>query len=593
MREKLIRHFILSYCIKTKMNQIKILMNDRSYTSWNCLHPHNNEAVKCSDFPNLESLNPIEEKLFSGDVFIYVDDKINIINSPLKSSSYIAGVLQLESNKTFGRTANNKRLLYKCIPDNKNFPVFLIPYEVKASFSKSLKNKYVVFKYDNWNDKHPNGVLVETIGDVDKIENFYEYQLYCKSLYHSITEFTNKTREQLNKQTNDMFIEEILKNSNFNIHDRRDEYIFTIDPQNSTDYDDGFSITEDENETKISIYIANVYFWMEILSLWKSFSKRVSTIYLPDRRRPMLPTVLSDTLCSLQENQLRFALVMDVFLDKDCNVLRHSYSNALIKVKKNYVYEDPKLLNKEKFYKKLFDISLKMDRNLKDSHDVVMYWMIYMNNQIGLEMIDKKIGIFRSATFVTPILRGNLNKDIDEETCRVIRSWNNVTGQYIVYNEDVNMDHEIMNLKSYVHITSPIRRLIDLLNQIIFMQSSSLVNNVSDDAREFLTNWLAKMENINASMRSIRKVQTDCTVLHRCFTNPEIMERYYKGVTFDKSLKCDGSYEYMVYLKELKMLSRTISQVEIENHKEYDFHIYLFEDEDKTKKKIRLQIVNT
>ena len=35
--------------------------------------------------------------------------------------------------------------------------------------------------------------------------------------------------------------------------------------------------------------------------LWRSFTKRVSTIYLPDKKRPMLPTILSDCLCSLQE----------------------------------------------------------------------------------------------------------------------------------------------------------------------------------------------------------------------------------------------------------------------------------------------------
>ena len=30
------------------------------------------------------------------------------------------------------------------------------------------------------------------------------------------------------------------------------------------------------------------------LNIWESFSRRVSTIYLPDRKRPMLPTILSD-----------------------------------------------------------------------------------------------------------------------------------------------------------------------------------------------------------------------------------------------------------------------------------------------------------
>ena len=78
---------------------------------------------------------------------------------------------------------------------------------------------------------------------------------------------------------------------------------------------DGFGIEKMENYWCVSIYIANVFLWLETLGLWKSLSSRVSTIYLPDRKRPMLPTILSDNLCSLQENQTRFAFALDVVLD--------------------------------------------------------------------------------------------------------------------------------------------------------------------------------------------------------------------------------------------------------------------------------------
>ena len=30
--------------------------------------------------------------------------------------------------------------------------------------------------------KHPHGELLQVIGDVDRLEHFYEYQLYCKNL---------------------------------------------------------------------------------------------------------------------------------------------------------------------------------------------------------------------------------------------------------------------------------------------------------------------------------------------------------------------------------------------------------------------------
>ena len=43
---------------------------------------------------------------------------------------------------------------------------------------------------------------------------------------------------------------------------------------------------------------------------------RISTIYLPDKKRPMLPTILSDCLCSLQANKNRIAFVLDIKLEQ-------------------------------------------------------------------------------------------------------------------------------------------------------------------------------------------------------------------------------------------------------------------------------------
>ena len=39
-------------------------------------------------------------------------------------------------------------------------------------------------------------MIIEDIGDVNKNECYYEYQLYSKSIHHSLTKFIKKTREQ-------------------------------------------------------------------------------------------------------------------------------------------------------------------------------------------------------------------------------------------------------------------------------------------------------------------------------------------------------------------------------------------------------------
>ena len=582
------------------MDGIRILIEDRNYESWKFYYCDSNIEITENELPELKYINPIEQKLFSRDVFLISKDNdkpsIQVIKSLLKTSPTISGVLQLEDNKTFGRTDNKKRLLYKCIPDDKHLPIFLVPYDIKLGFVKSKKNKYVVFKFDHWKEKHPHGILVETLGDVNVLEVFYEYQLYCRSLYHSITDFTKKTRDKLNQKSNDEYLKIIFDNPNYNIEDRRKEYVFTIDPLNSLDFDDGFSIKKMENQRwKVSVYIANVYFWLETLGLWNSFSKRVATIYLPDRRRPMLPTILSDSLCSLQQNQDRFALAMDFVIDEYGNIVDNEiqYKNVFINVKKNYVYNDPNMLSKDKYFIQLYELSTKMDGNITDSYDVVSHWMILMNTYCGSMFVKEKMGIFRCSNYInTSKLLDKKNLSLDDETFRVVQNWNNSCGQYLIYNEEVKLQHELMNLKSYTHITSPIRRLIDLLNHMLLMQKLGLITNMSYESKEFLHNWITQIDYLNTTMRSIRKIQIDCNILQKCFDNPEIMNRSYKGVVFDKILRNDGYYIYMVYLNELKLLSRITTPFELNNYKEYEFDIYLFEDEDKTKKKIRLQIKN-
>lgn len=54
----------------------------------------------------------------------------------------------------------------------------------------------------------------------------------------------------------------------------------------------------------------------------------------------MLPTILSDGLCSLQENKPRITLVMDLFI-KDNVVINTTYSNCIIKVKRIMYMKNP------------------------------------------------------------------------------------------------------------------------------------------------------------------------------------------------------------------------------------------------------------
>jgi exoribonuclease R len=535
-------------------------------------------------------------------------DSISIVHSSVRSVENIPAVLILADNKTYGRHPVNNKLMYKCVPDDVRLPAFLVPYEVKyVGFSKAFVNLYVTIQYKDWTSKHPVSSLTQVIGQVNTLDCFYEYQLYCKSLNASIQRLQKETSKAIKEKdaTNDAFIEAICANAG--IESRVDWHVFTIDPKGSLDFDDGFSIKcLDNGNTLVSIYIANVTIWLDALNLWQSFSKRISTIYLPDKKRPMLPTILSDCLCSLQEKAKRVAFVLDIVLESDSNssnsvkIVSHKFSNCLIMVAKNYVYEESNLL-KNKQYTQLFDLvtrlcyETKYIRSIRDSHDVVCYLMVLMNYTCAKEMLLKKVGIFRSALIKKDghLVNTELGHvEVPDEVSQFIKIWNSTAGQYIDISSDseVSISHDLLDLDAYIHITSPIRRLVDLLNIIKFQQAFGL-HKLSDSATIFYDSWLRELEYINTTMRAIRKVQIDCNLLNLCFNSPDILEPLYDGYCFDKLERNDGLYQYIVFLPELKITSRVTLRENLDNYEKRKYKLFIFTNEDKMKKKIRLQLM--
>lgn len=573
----------------------KLNVKDRSYSACEIYDVHFNKVSL--------DINPIECKLFANDEFI-VDkhNTVTITTSPTRCGPPLPGVLILAGNKTYGRQNGKKgpnKLLYKCIPDDIRLPAFLVPYEIKnMGFLKVFKNMYVTFTFEEWDDKHPRGKLDNVIGPVDILENFYEYQLFCKGLNMSIQKFHKDTSKKVLESSSHDGIFEIIRTKYPSIQDRTDQqkwHIMTIDPLNSKDFDDGFSIIEHETGVKqLSIYISNVTILLDALQLWESFSSRVSTIYLPDKKRPMMPTMLSDVLCSLQESVTRVAFTMDIFIKND-EIIDIQYVNCFVKVIKNYCYEEPKLLSNKKYGALLHvtrNLSLKykyISSGIEDSHDVVCYLMILMNYYCAKELLKYNTGVFRSTIMKREYI---VPETIPKDVGKFIKIMNSASGQYVDGSTCGTLDtrHDILELDAYIHITSPIRRIVDLLNMIKIQQCHEIIQ-LSADASEFYNKWLENIDYINKTMRSIRNVQNDSALLEVCHNHSDIMKKVYSGYIYEKTMTDDGMYMYNVFLPEIKLSSRIKLSDNFENFECKNFQLYLFNNEEKFKRKIRLQIV--
>jgi hypothetical protein len=184
---------ILSFKYRTYMNNVAILPQlilkimqkqnikhkiDRNYNTWSW---HEIENMK--DVTQEFNCNPIEKKLFTGDI---VDSSGVLKESIVREATNIPGIM-IYGNKTYGRS-NKGKFYYKCIPNDKRLPSFLVTYEQKdVGFNKKMVNKFVLFRFHKWEEKHPIGAINQIVGDINVLSNFYEYQLYCKNLYVSLS----------------------------------------------------------------------------------------------------------------------------------------------------------------------------------------------------------------------------------------------------------------------------------------------------------------------------------------------------------------------------------------------------------------------
>ena len=570
-------------------NEYKIAYESNLQKKWQLYNAHTLEKLEVKNF------NPNNYKIFNFDVFEYdpVEEKINILHSIVKKMPKICGILVLKNNKTYGKTKNNK-FYYKCIPDDKRIPHFLIPYKIKQiGFSKHFTNKYVVFKFDHWNEKHPHGILTNVIGNVGKLENFYEYQLYVKSLYSSIQDFTKATKLKLRQISQETLVKTAFEK--YNIDDRRDyTNIYTIDPTCSKDFDDAFSYIEKSEHHIVSIYISNVPIWMNLMELWDSFSDRIATIYLPDRKRPMLPAILSDVLCSLQENETRFAFCIDIYIDKTTfKIIDSKFNNTCIRVKKNYRYKDD--LSHIEDITKLTKVLKKTNKftnyseNIKDNHDIIAYMMVLMNFICANKMVEYNCGIFRSMKLDKQL---EIPKTFPDEVKVFMKAWKSNGSRYVSF-ENEEKAHEMLKLNEYIHITSPIRRLVDTLN-ILEIQDKMGIMKFTEESKKFHAYWTneTQLEYINQTMQSIRRVQSECELLSKCVNYPDITTAHHEGYIFDVMERNDGLFQYVVFLNKINLINKFISYKKLEKYSKQMFKVFLIEESDTLRQKVRFELID-
>ena len=556
--------------------QYQIFIPDRSYSSW-----------EIESQGPLFKKHPFETKLFHEDIFKVHPEtqEIEIANSKTRESKCLAGILILEKNKTYGRTPNKKRLYYSCIPHDKHLPTFLVPYDIDIGFEKVFPNKYVLFRFDHWNsqDKHPYGLLVETIGDVTNLHHYDMYQLYAKNLYRSHKSVQKKIQLHMKNTPLETCIQEILADpARFGTVDDRtadsNTPIFSIDPYGCTDRDDALSVQTiiPNHKYRVSVYIANVAIWIEYFQLQVFLQEtNISTIYLHEgATHPMLPTALSEKICSLDSTHPCFAIVMDFEIDILAKTVQSlNTQQCLIRVKRNFDY-DSGTLAVYPHYKTLLEITQILHPHTQhDSHTLVAFWMMQMNQEMARKLHRRRTGIFRIST------APNNTSKTDQTTDIFLHIWeNSISGKYVGYSPEItDYSHHVIGVPLYIHFTSPIRRMVDIYNQMAWI-SIKEKTKTPDLSQEMI-------ERINTDTKTIRKIQMESTIL--------------RLVSKEEALECKGQIlqieenRILVYFPDHKCMfsCKNTTNTKFVYKQMVDCKIYVFERESDYRKKIKMDIL--
>ena len=121
--------------------------------------------------------------------------------------------------------------------------------------------------------------------------------------------------------------------------DWRDKHFITIDGADAKDFDDAICIETMSDAWRVYVAISDVSHYIKAGSvLDEAAYLRATSVYMPNSVIPMLPSVLSDGLCSLCPDVDRLVKGVEIILSRRGKVMEYRFHRAVICSKRRLTY---------------------------------------------------------------------------------------------------------------------------------------------------------------------------------------------------------------------------------------------------------------
>ena len=256
---------------------------------------------------------------------VFTDDIVLVrISNPQerKREGAIAEVLERNTHQVVGRYVEEGGLAF-VDPDNQLITQdILIPpgKENKAKLGQFVVAEIIVQPSKR---RQPMGRVIEILGD--HLTPGMEVELTIRAY-----EIPHRWSAEVLRESRE-FPLEVLDHDKHGRKDIRHLPLVTIDGEDAKDFDDAVYCKPNVDGWKLYVAIADVSHYVRIEStLEKEARLRGNSVYFQAKVIPMLPEILSNSLCSIKPRKDRLSIVCEMHVTKQGQVSSYQFYEAVI-----------------------------------------------------------------------------------------------------------------------------------------------------------------------------------------------------------------------------------------------------------------------